>query len=134
MIREARETEVDDVMRVLEGALLEVDPGKVRQAIHRGDVLVASENGHVRGALVLEGTHIEAIAVVSRHRASGIGSALVGRAAERGPLTAEFRPAVRPFYESLGFAIECGGDGEDEAGNGNENRCRGRLAGQDSTS
>ncbi|MFC6905474.1 GNAT family N-acetyltransferase [Halalkalicoccus tibetensis] len=136
MIREARETEVDDVMRVLEGALLEIEPGKVRQAIARGDALVASENGHVRGALVLEGTHVAAVAVVRRHRANGIGSALVRRAAERGPLTTEFRPAVRPFYESLGFAVECeeSGAGEESDGMDSEKRCRGRLPAQDSMS
>lgn len=131
MIREAREGESEPVMRVLEGALLEVEPEGVRRAIDRGDVLVASEGGHVRGALVLEGNHIEAIAVVRRHRARGIGSALVGRAAERGSLTAEFRPAVRPFYESLGFEVECG-VGENEEGD--EKRCQGRLSAQGSVS
>jgi GNAT superfamily N-acetyltransferase len=60
---------------------------------------------------------IEAVAVQRRRRGSGIGAALVRAAAERcaGPLTAEFRPAVRPFYESLGFEIwECGSAGESD--------------------
>lgn len=136
MIREAREDEADDVMRALEGALLEIDPDAVREAIARGEALIALENGHVRGALVLEGSHVEAIAVVRRHRANGIGSALVRRAAERGPLTAEFRPAVRPFYESLDFEIECreSGAGEGSDGMDSEKRCRGRLPAQGSTS
>lgn len=115
MIREAREEEYEGVMRVLEGALLEVDPDEMHEAIRRGDVLVATHDDHVRGALVLDGARIEAIAVSRTHRANGIGSALVERAAERGPLSAEFRPELRPFYESLGFEIEC------------EKRCRGRL-------
>ncbi|KYH26930.1 acetyltransferase (GNAT) family protein [Halalkalicoccus paucihalophilus] len=121
MIREAREDEFDAVMRVVEGALLEVDPETVRGAIAAGDALVAVNRSHVRGALVLDGARIEAIAVVRTHRGRGIGSALVGRAAERGPLSADFRPAIRPFYESLGFEIER----ED----GREKRYRGRLSG-----
>lgn len=119
MIRKAHEAECEAVMRVLEGALLEIATADVRAAIDRGDVLVALGNGHVRGALVLDDVHIEAIAVVHRHRANGIGSALVKRAAERGPLTAAFRPTVRPFYESLGFEIERTG----------ESRLQGRLSG-----
>lgn len=125
MIREAREGEFEDVVRILESALLEIDSDAVREAIARGDVLVARSDGHTRGALVLEGSHVEAIAVARTHRATGTGSALVERAAERGPLTADFRPAVRPFYESLGFEIE--------RVEGDEKRCRGRLAGQDSS-
>lgn len=125
MIRAARGDEREAVLRVLEGALLEIDPAEVREAIGRGDVLVAREEGHVRGALVLDGNHVEAVAVTRPHRATGIGSALVERAAERGPLSADFRPTVRPFYESLGFEIVC------ESGEG---RCRGRLGGQESRS
>ncbi|MCL7416220.1 MAG: GNAT family N-acetyltransferase [Halalkalicoccus sp.] len=121
MIREARKGECEAVMRVVEGALLEVDPEGVREAIAAGDAFVAVNRGHVKGALVLDGARIEAIAVGRTHRGRGIGSALVERAAERGPLSAGFRPAVRPFYESLGFEIE-----REE---GSEKRCRGRLSG-----
>ncbi|ADJ13621.1 GNAT family N-acetyltransferase [Halalkalicoccus jeotgali] len=128
MIREAREGESEAVMRVLEGALLESDPDAVRGAIDRGDVLVAREAGHVRGALVLDGNRVAAVAVARRHRAKGLGSALIERAGERGVLIADFRPAVRPFYESLGFEIEC----EETRSDGTERRYRGRLGGQDS--
>jgi GNAT superfamily N-acetyltransferase len=54
-----------------------------------------------------EATHVETIAVRPRRQAEGVGTALV-RAADAttdGPLTATFRPAVRPFYERLGFEI-----------------------------
>ena len=116
MIRKAGGDEYGTVMRVLESALLDVNPHDVRAALAGGDVLVAVSESHVRGVLVLDGTRIEAIAVTRTHRAKGIGSALVDRATERGPLTADFRSEVRPFYDSLGFEIECDGD-----------RCHGRL-------
>jgi hypothetical protein len=36
-----------------------------------------------------------------------VGTALVDRAlADAGRLTADFRPAVAPFYEQLGFDVE----------------------------
>lgn len=120
MIRKARSDEFSAVMRIVESALLEIDPGDVDGAIERDAVLVAVSEGHVRGALVLDDGRMEAIAVNRTHRAKGIGSALVRAAAERGPLVAEFRPEIRPFYESLGFEIEC------------DERCRGRLAGRES--
>lgn len=116
MIREARSGEFLAVVRLLEGALLEIDPEDVREAIDGGDVLVAEEDERVRGALVLEGSHVESVAVRRRVRGRGIGSALVRAAADReGTLTAEFDPGVRGFYESLGFEIRC------------DERCRGRL-------
>ncbi|ADD05487.1 GNAT family acetyltransferase [Natrialba magadii ATCC 43099] len=84
---------------------------------------------------VRESTHIAAIAVRRRHRGQGIGRALVAHVLESEPqsqtepesqsqsqsqsqsesesgsdlerrVTAHFDAAVRPFYESLGFAIE----------------------------
>ena len=97
MIREAEKSDSEDVVRTLESALLEINPDNVREAIARSDVLVARADDHVQGVLVLDGTHIEAIAVSRTHRAKGIGSGLVEAAAERRPLTAEFRPAVKPF-------------------------------------
>jgi GNAT superfamily N-acetyltransferase len=121
MIRKAHEDEYGDVMRVLESALLEVDPDEVREALTSGGVLVVVSNGCCRGVLFVDGRRIEAIAVTRTHRAKGIGSGLIERAAKRGSLTAEFRPEVRPFYESLGFEIEC--DGE---------RCYGRFTDQES--
>ena len=123
-IREAETEEFLTVMRLLEGALLETDPESVREAIDDGDVLVADTDGktddhaHVRGALVLDGSYVEAVAVHRRHRRAGIGSALIRAAADRqGSLTAEFDRELRPFYESLGFEIDCG------------HRCCGRLNG-----
>ncbi|MFC7008959.1 GNAT family protein [Halalkalicoccus salilacus] len=81
MIREARSEEFLAVVRLLEGALLEIDPEDVRGAIDRGDVLVAEEDERVRGALVLEESHVESVAV--RRRARGRGSAR--RSFERPP-------------------------------------------------
>lgn len=69
-------------------------------------VLVArtDDDSHVDGED--DGSHIDAVAVRRARRGRGIGSALVRAAAERrAPLTAEFDPGVRPFYESLGFEI-----------------------------
>lgn len=111
MPREARPGEFAAVMGVLEGALLEIDPDRVRGAIDRGDALVAAADGRLLGALVLEGAHIEAVAVRRKRRGQGIGSALVRAAADReGTLAAAFDPVVRPFYASLGFEIEAGGE------------------------
>lgn len=117
-IREARSDELLAAVRLLEGALLEIEPEDVREAIEAGDVLVAVEGDAVRGALVLDGKRIESVAVRRRVRGQGIGSALVRAAADRsGTLTAEFDPEVREFYEALGFEIRC------------RERCRGRLSG-----
>lgn len=117
-VREADSEEFLSVVRVLESALLEIDPGNVRGAVEAGDVLVCVAEGAVRGTLVLDGRRIEAIAVRRVHRRAGVGSALVRTAADReGALTAEFDPRVREFYEALGFDVEC------------EERCRGRFSG-----
>lgn len=127
-IREAESGEFLAVVRLLEGALLEIDPETVRGAIEAGDALVCVADGAVRGALVLDDSHVEAIAVRRTHREGGIGSALVEAAADReGELTAEFDPRVREFYEALGFDVERGG-AEAREGEGGE-RCRGRLSG-----
>ena len=123
-----------DVRRVLDGALLDVPDG-LDGRIRDGEVLVAVDaggadtgsddvaddaDGPVLGVLVLAGSHVEAVAVRRRRRGNGIGSRLVKVAAERadGPLTADFREEIRPFYASLGFEI-------DETSE--ENRLRGRL-------
>lgn len=121
VIREAREEEFEAVMRVLESALLEVEPEEVRAAVLRDVVLVAVGDSHVRGVLVLNGARIEAIAVTRTHRGNGVGSVLIEAAAKRvaGSLIADFRPDVRPFYEALGFEIERMG----------ENRFQGELSG-----
>ena len=108
------------IRRVIDGAMLEV-PKNLAGLIESEQVLVAVAE-RVVGALVLvrpaaadvptlaptdEASHIASVAVRRRRRGSGIGAALVRTATERvsSPLTAEFRPSVRPFYESLEFEI-----------------------------
>ena len=112
-VREADADELLDVVRILDAAALEVDATAVERAIENGDALVAAADGRILGALVLDGSRVDAVAVRRRRRDRGIGSALVARAADRvdGPLTAEFDRSVRSFYRSLGFEIDCVGEG-----------------------
>lgn len=109
-IRAASEGDYRELMSVVEGALLEVDPETVRSALRGGDdaALLAVEDGRTVGALVREGTRIVAVAVVPGRRDAGIGRALVDRAdaTTEGPLEATFDGRVREFYESLGFEIK----------------------------
>jgi len=108
-VREATVQDLPDVMNVLDGAVLEADAAAVRDHIGDDEVLVAvadDDTNRVLGALVLDGTHIDAVAVRRRRRAQGIGTALVEAAADRRDhLTAEFDADLRPFYEGLGFAV-----------------------------
>lgn len=105
------------VLRVIEGALLEVDAGRVRERIDAGEVLVAVAGDGVAGdrvvgALVRDGAHVVAVAVRRRRRRQGIGRALVERAlAATGRLTATFDPRVRGFYEALGFEVSAADGG-----------------------
>lgn len=104
-IRRAREAEADEVIALLDEALLSFDRTAIRRGIE--SVLLAREDGHLRGALLLHGNHIAAIAVRPNHRRRGIGSALVtGAAADRSILTASCDREHRSFYASLGFEIE----------------------------
>ena len=131
-IRSADPHDALDVRRVVDGALLDV-PDDLKDRIRAGDVLVAVDDaddaddadGPVVGALVLDGSHVEAVAVRRRRRGDGIGSDLVEAAAGRvdGALSADFRAGIRPFYESLGFDIE----GVAEEDGGGTDRLRGRL-------
>ncbi|AUV83419.1 GNAT family N-acetyltransferase [Salinigranum rubrum] len=106
-VRQAREGDILAVLRVVEGAMLEVGANQVRRRTESGGVLVAERGGRVVGALVRDGEHVEAIAVHPQQRGSGVGSRLIERVLEEmGRVTAEFRAEVRPFYESLGFDIE----------------------------
>ena len=120
-VRVATVTELPDVMNVLDGAVLEADAARVRDRIAEAAVLVAvagddsqrapsaSQTGgeRVLGALVLDGDHIDAVAVRRRRRGQGIGTALVAAAADRRErLTATFDADLRPFYAGLGFGIE----------------------------
>jgi GNAT superfamily N-acetyltransferase len=104
------------VMRVLDGANLEVDASVVEDRIDAGTVLVADDANRIVGALVAvpreeTGAHVEAVAVRRRRRAQGIGSRLVGAAIARWrPLTADFDPGVKPFYDALGFDSERRGE------------------------
>ena len=103
------------VMRVLDGANLELSATAAEDRIDAGTVLVADDDNRIVGALVAmqrdEGAHVEAVAVRRKRRASGIGSALVEAAADQWtPLTADFDPPVKPFYDALGFDIEQKGD------------------------
>lgn len=110
-VREAVPEDVPDVLNVLDGAALETDHDRVHASVEQGETFVAVRNdgsdGPVLGAIVLDGDHVEAIAVRSNRRGQGIGTTLVETAIERRDrLTAEFDADVRPFYDSLGFAVE----------------------------
>jgi GNAT superfamily N-acetyltransferase len=118
-VREATVLELPDVLNVVDGAMLNVDTGRLRAAIDRGAVLVAVAGGgsgeaaasdnseRVVGALVLDGDEITAVAVRRRRRGQGIGTALVEAAADRRErLVADFDPRVDAFWSSLGFEIE----------------------------
>jgi GNAT superfamily N-acetyltransferase len=122
-----------DVMRVLEGALVDVAPGTVRDALAAGEVCVAEREGTVVGAVVLVdppaeaplpddaapaadrtpatdardlGRHVAALAVRRRDRRRGIGHRLLVAAAEgRERLSADCRPEVAGFYEAAGFEV-----------------------------
>ena len=100
-VREARSDERPAVLGVLDGAMLETD------RLDGSTLLVAVAGDRVLGALVLDGDHVDAVAVRRSRRGQGIGTALVeAAAARRERLVAEFREGVRPFYESLGFEVE----------------------------
>ncbi|RXK46390.1 GNAT family N-acetyltransferase [Halorientalis pallida] len=106
-IREATAEDLPAVMTVFDGAMLATDVATVRQAIDRGDLLVAVAEGRVLGACLLVGDEIEAVAVRRARRDQGIGTALVAAAADRrARLVVEFDPRVRPFWASLGFEID----------------------------
>jgi len=100
--RAADETAV--VRGILDAAMLRVE----NAALEEGTTLVAAVEGRLLGALVLDGEEVLAVAVRPGRRGQGVGTALVEAAADRRErLTAGFDPGVRPFYESLGFEIEC---------------------------
>jgi GNAT superfamily N-acetyltransferase len=111
-VRRANADEVPAVMNVLDGAVLSIAVETVQAGIEDGGTLVAvsgddASAGRILGALVLDGSHIEAVAVRRRRRGQGIGTALVEAALDRHDrITAEFDADVRPFYEALGFDIE----------------------------
>jgi GNAT superfamily N-acetyltransferase len=111
LIREASPRDHLGVMQVIDGANLELSAETVERRIEADRVLVADDDNRIVGALVTvardDGAHVEAVAVRRRRRGQGIGSGLVEAAAEHWtPLTAEFDPDVRPFYDDLGFDVE----------------------------
>ena len=153
-VREARPGDADSVIRLLDAAMLAFDRERTRRRVADGDVLVAVVHGHNReerrastdsdtagrddrvvGACVLHDpaggpTEVEQIAVHRSRRGRGIGTALVEATATRtdGQLVARFREDVRPFYESLGFAIDAPeGAGEDDPEDPDRERLRGVL-------
>jgi GNAT superfamily N-acetyltransferase len=136
-VRHGREGDLLAVLRVLEGAMLDVGANQIRERTDVGEVLVAVVDGRVVGALVRDGDHVEAIAVHPDRRDAGVGGALIERAlAETSHLTAEFRDEVRPFYEKLGFEIEDddggGGGDEDVEGETDDGRLWGERVGRGS--
>lgn len=107
-VRRATADDHVPVLRVIEGALLDVDPDRIRDLIAAGEALVAvSGAGTVVGTLVRDGEHVVAVAVHRRRRRQGIGRALVeGALGTTGRLTATFDSRVRGFYEALGFEVD----------------------------
>jgi GNAT superfamily N-acetyltransferase len=122
-----------DVMRVLEGALVDVGAETVRDALAAGEVCVAERDGTVVGAVVLvdppaepprssdtdpapdrevtndsrgPARHVAALAVRRRDRRRGVGSRLLATVAEeRDRLTVDCRPELVGFYEAVGFEV-----------------------------
>ncbi|WP_331280771.1 GNAT family N-acetyltransferase [Halobellus rufus] len=146
-IRESTPDDADDVVNLLDAAMLEFDRQRVRRLVADGEALVAvDEEGAVVGACVLgvvdgdsvvavvdseadadadsDPSEIESIAVRRSRRGRGIGRALVDAAATRaaGPLVARFREQVRPFYAALGFEIRRV-DGEEQEDDGDDRLC-----------
>jgi GNAT superfamily N-acetyltransferase len=104
-VRLATSDDLPAVMNVLDGALLETEG--IPERIECGDVLVAVADGRILGALVATpqetGVFVDAVAIRRARRGQGIGTALVERVAERGPVLVEFDARVKPFYDALGF-------------------------------
>lgn len=101
------------IHNVLDAGLLEIDATTLRGAVSDGRVLVALESrpteddGPILGALVVVEETIAAVAVRPGRRGQGIGTSLVETALDRyGNLDVAFDERVRPFWESLGIAVE----------------------------
>jgi GNAT superfamily N-acetyltransferase len=110
-IRTATPDDLDAVMRLLDGAMLETDRERTRRSIEAGETVVAVEDGRLLGATVAvpeePGVRIDAVSVRRRRRGRGIGTALIeSLVEEHDRVVAEFDERVRPFYESLEFEIE----------------------------
>nr|WP_229115009.1 GNAT family N-acetyltransferase [Halapricum desulfuricans] len=110
-MRQAEPTEFEPATAILDAAVLETDPGLVRQRIDNDRMLVAVDDGRIVGSVVAQsidqGVRIDAIAVRKRRQGQGIGTMLVETLLERhGRVVAEFDERARPFYEALGFEIQ----------------------------
>ncbi|WP_435118155.1 GNAT family N-acetyltransferase [Halolamina sp. C58] len=107
-LRRGTDDDVVAAMRVLQGALLDIDGSTVRDAAPEGELLLAEAGDWIVGALVLRDGHIEGVAVRRKRRGEGIGSALIEAAVadEDGTVTADFRAGVRGFWKDLGFEVE----------------------------
>lgn len=94
------------LMRVLDGALVDVDAETVEGRAAAGEVLRADDDGLTVGVLVRDGTLVRALAVRRARRGRGVGRVLVERAArETERLVADCRPEVAGFYEACGFRV-----------------------------
>ena len=109
-VRQAEPSEIETILAILDGAVLETDRDVVRRSISNGRTLVAVEDDRMLGAVVAcpadTGVRIDAIAVRKRRQDQGIGTVLVNRLLDHhGRVVAEFGERVRAFYESLAFEI-----------------------------
>lgn len=106
VVRRAGPTDLVTLMRVLDGALVDVDAETVERRAAAGEVLRADDGGRAVGVLVRDGALVRALAVRRDRRGEGVGRALVERAAtETARLVADCRPEVKGFYEACGFRV-----------------------------
>ncbi|HIJ12550.1 MAG TPA: GNAT family N-acetyltransferase [Halobacteriales archaeon] len=112
-IRSATIPDLPSVMNIIDGSMLQLDLKIVQSRISSKEVLVAESSETILGILVSTGNTIEVIAVRSKRRDQGIGSALVKTAAKNSnkPLIAEFDKESLQFYQKLGFSISSKTDG-----------------------
>lgn len=112
-IRSATTSDLPSIMNIIDGSMLQLDLEIVQSRISSEEVLVAESPETILGTLVSTGHTIEVIAVRSKRRDQGIGSALVKTAANKSnkPLIAEFDKESLQFYQKLGFSISSKTDG-----------------------
>lgn len=106
-IREAESTDLSEVARVIEGALLDV-PIALEVACAEGHVLVVGDP--IYGTAVIApsraGGRLVALAVIPSRRGEGVATSLVEAALDRWhPLSATIDDRVKPLYEALDFAL-----------------------------